>query len=281
MRNLFCLLFLFLCSVSSVYAKSLEFAIVSDSHLIPSEHATLFTDSEKKLIFTVESINKNDNIKFVVFLGDCIDKSRMESLQSFMNIVQNLNKPYYIVFGNHDSYSVGGIPKEDFSKFVHQYNRRQPKEDTSFYFKASKDSYGLIADGSSYVIPGKHGRYIPELLAEMEKLFKAKKHSMIFIFQHFPLIAPNDNHSHETLDTEPYFSLIQKYKNIVLIASGHFHYKNLIIDDNGIYHISAPALGSRASSAGSGCYELIKVNYDKSFLSKPHNIKVEVTDIRP
>ena len=46
----------------------------------------------------------------------------MESLQSFMNIVQNLNKPYYIVLGNHDAYETGGIAKEDFIKFIHQYN---------------------------------------------------------------------------------------------------------------------------------------------------------------
>lgn len=261
-------------------AKSLEFAVVSDSHLVPSEHQTLFTDSEKKLIFTVESINKNDDIKFVVFLGDCIDKSNMESLESFMNIVQNLNKPYYIVFGNHDSYSMGGVPKEDFSAFIHKYNKKQPAEDTSYYFRANKDSYGLVVDGSSYVVPGKHGRYLPELLTEIEKLFKYKKGKMIFIFQHFPLIPPNDNESHYTLDTDNYLALIKKYKNIVLIASGHFHYKNLTIDENGIYHISAPALGSRASSSGSGCYEVIKVDYDKHLFSKPKNIKVEVTDVK-
>ena len=280
MKKILILFLFFIFAAVPVLAKSVEFAVVSDSHLIPSEHPTLFTDSEKKLIFTVESINKNKDIEFVVFLGDCIDKSNMESLQSFMNIVQNLNKPYYIVFGNHDAYSLSGVPKEDFSAFIHDYNKRQPKEDTSFYFKASKDAYGLVVDGSSYVMPGKHGRYLPDVLQEIEKLFKYKKKSMIFIFQHFPLIPPNDNESHYTLDTEPYLALIKKYKNIVLIASGHFHYKNMIIDENGIYHISAPALGSRASSNGSGCYEVIRVDYQKTFFSKPHDITVTVTDVK-
>ena len=115
MKKILILFLFFIFAAVPVLAKSVEFAVVSDSHLIPSEHPTLFTDSEKKLIFTVESINKNKDIEFVVFLGDCIDKSNMESLQSFMNIVQNLNKPYYIVFGNHDAYSLSGVPKEDFS----------------------------------------------------------------------------------------------------------------------------------------------------------------------
>lgn len=270
---------LFFLTQTVCFAKSLEFAVVSDTHLIPSEHPVLFSESEKNTIFTVESINKNDNIEFVVFLGDCIDKSNMESLQSFMNIVQNLNKPYYIVLGNHDSYAAGGIAKEDFIKFIHQYNKRQDKKETSFYFKASSDAYGIILDGSSWLVPGKHGRYLPEQLKEVEKLLKFKKNDMILIFQHFPLIPPNSNVSHYTLDAEPYIKLVEKYSNIVLIASGHFHKKKHVTDRNGIHHISAPALGTRINSSGSGQYEVIRVNYDKSFFTRPHNITVDVIDV--
>lgn len=278
-RFIFLILFLIFAQ-TSVLAKSLEFAIVSDPHLVSSGHPTLFNNSEKNVIFTVESINKNKNIKFVVFLGDCIDKSNMKNLEAFMNIVQNLNKPYYMVLGDFDAYSAGGISKEDFTAFIHEYNSRQPKKDTSFQFKANEDSFGLIADGSSYVVPSKHGRYLPELLKNSEKLFKYKKNDMIFIFQHFPLIQPNDNDSLATFDTERYLEIISKYKNVVLVASGHFHHKKLTIDDNGIYHISAPALGSSNGLAGSGCYEIIRIDYDKKLFSKPHNIKVNIKDIK-
>ena len=94
MKKLLFLIFLFIFGCSPVNAKSFEFAIVSDTHIVPSNHPTLFSASEKNLIFAIDSINKNKDIKFTVFLGDCIDKSRMDSLQSFMNIVQNINKPY-------------------------------------------------------------------------------------------------------------------------------------------------------------------------------------------
>lgn len=279
MKKFIFLLSLFFLTQSVCLAKTLEFAVVTDTHLIPSESPLSFTESEKNTIFAVESINKNDNIEFVVFLGDCIDKSNMDSLQSFMNIVQNLNKPYYIVLGNHDAYAAGGVAKEDFIKFVYQYNKKQDKKETSFYFKASSDAYGLILDGSAWLVPGKHGRYLPEQLKEIEKLFKFKKNDMILIFQHFPLIPPNSNVSHYTLDSEPYISLIEKYSNIVLIASGHFHKKKHIADRNGIHHISAPALGTRAPSSGSGQYEVIQVNYDKSIFKRPHNITVDVFDV--
>lgn len=280
MKKVIITLFVLFLTTLTVNARDLNFAIVSDVHLKPSNNPDLFTQSEKNLMFTVSSINKNKDIKFVVFLGDNIDKSNIDSLESFMNIVKNLNKPYYMVYGNHDAYSVSGVDKEEFSKIMHSYNKKQPKKDTSFYFKADKNAYGLVLDGSSYAVPGKHGRYLPELLNQAEKLFKHKKKSMILIFQHFPLVAPNDNVSHETLDTDKYLDLISKYKNIVLIASGHFHHKKLTVDDNNIYHISAPALGARASSDGSGCYETVNINYSKKPFMKPNNIKIIVTDVK-
>lgn len=280
MKKFLTFLFIFLCCSPSVWAKSIDFALIADTHLRPSNSEIEFTDSEKNLIFTVQSINKNKNIKFTVFLGDNIDKSDMKSLQSFMNIVQNLNKPYYIVFGNHDAYQAGGIPKEEFSEFIHVYNKKLPKEDTSYYFKANGDSYGLVVDGSSFVVPNKHGSYLPEVLEEIEKLFKYKKNDLIFIFQHFPLVPPNDNEALYTFETDRYLDLLKKYPNVVLVASGHFHEKNIKVDENGLTHISVPTLGVKANSAGSGVYQVVTVSYDKKFLQKPQNVKIEVNDVK-
>lgn len=264
---------------SPVMSKSLDFALVADSHLKPSNSETEFTESEKNVIFTVQSINKNKEIKFAVFLGDNIDKSDMKSLQSFMNIVQNLNKPYYIVFGNHDAYQAGGIPKDEYLEFVRAYNKRLPKEDTSYYFKANGDSYGLVVDGSSFVVPSNHGRFLPEVLSEIERLFKVKKNDMIFIFQHFPLVQPNDDQSLCTFETDNYLNLLKKYPNVILVASGHFHNKDLTVDENGLTHISVPELAS-TNSDGSGVYQIVTVTYDKKFLQKPKNIKIKVTDVK-
>ena len=280
MKKLLIVLLFFCFSLSPVFAETIECAIISDTHLKPSKTADTFTDSEKNLIFAVDSVNRNKNINFVVFLGDNIDKSNMDSLVSFMNIVKNLKKPYYLVFGNHDSYAAGGIAKEDFSEYVHSINKRQDKKDSSFYFKAGKGAYGLILDGSSYVVPGKHGRFVPEVVSEVNKFLKFKKNSMVFIFQHFPLIAPTDNVSHETLDMENMKNMLAKHNNVIFIASGHYHYEKITVDDRGIYHISASALGARSASSGSGKYQVIKINYDKKFLSYPTNIKVEISDVK-
>ena len=100
------------------------------------------------------------------------------------------------------------------------------------------------------------------------------------IFQHFPIIPPNDNVSHYTLDVEPYAAMLARHDNVILIASGHFHYKNIIVDDNGVYHISAPAFGARAASAGSGSYQVVKVDYKKKMFKKPTDVKIDVKDLK-
>lgn len=280
MKKFLTFLAISLCCCSSVLAKSVEFALISDAHLKPSNSDIEFTESEKNIIFAIQSINKNKDIKFVVFLGDNIDKSNMKSLKSFMNIVQNLNKPYYIVYGNHDAYQAGGIPKEEFAKFIRAYNKRLPKEDTSYYFKANNDCYGLVVDGSSYVLQNNHGRYLPEVLSEAEKLFKYKKNDLIFIFQHFPLVEPIEKPALCTFESDYYLDLLKKYPNVVLVASGHYHHKNLIVDENGLTHISVPEPAKKANSVGSGVYQVVNVTYDKKFLKKPENVKIEVQDVK-
>ena len=47
------------------------------------------------------------------------------------------------------------------------------------------------------------------------------------IFQHFPLLEPVKDsayvHKHSTRKKGNYIRLLKKYKNVVLIASGHYH----------------------------------------------------------
>ena len=267
--------------------KDRDFKILqlTDLHL---GFGILSRNRDKLALDAVRKLIKKSKPDLIVLTGDSIfpflpksgTLNNRKQAKKLMAFLDSFEIPYTLVFGNHDSYQAGGIPKEDFSKFVHAYNKRQPKEDTSYYFKANSDCYGLVVDGSSYVVPGRHGRYLPEVLTEIEKLFKYKKNSLIFVFQHFPLIPPNNNESHYTFETDRYLDLLKKYPNVVLVASGHFHYQNLIIDENGLYHISVPALGSRANSTGSGIYEVVKVTYDKKFLKKPENVKINVKDVK-
>ena len=94
------ILFLFFCLTSIANAKDLKFAQIADIHYDIGENQTQI------LKWAVDELNRINDLDFVVFLGDNIDKSNRTILKSFLNIVSGLNKPYYIVLGNHDAHKI-------------------------------------------------------------------------------------------------------------------------------------------------------------------------------
>ncbi|MXV49529.1 PQQ-binding-like beta-propeller repeat protein [Pedobacter sp. HMF7647] len=89
---LICLLLLSVCAG----AQSFKFAHVSDTH-IGSNNAA---DDLRR---TVNDINANDSLKFVVITGDITDFGADTEIRLAKQILDSLNKPWYIIPGNHDA----------------------------------------------------------------------------------------------------------------------------------------------------------------------------------
>ena len=79
----------------------------------------------------------------------------------------------------------------------------------------------------------------------LEKLLKENPNKQFLIFQHYPLCEPVKDsvyvHKHSTRKKGDYIKLLKKYKNIVLIASGHYHV-SCEKEKYGIMHYSTSAL---------------------------------------
>ncbi len=91
------LLILFLLFSGSGYAQpGFRFAFVSDTH-VGSE-----TGAED-LRRTVKDINADSTLKFVVITGDITEFGADAELQLAKNMLDSLNKPWYIIPGNHDA----------------------------------------------------------------------------------------------------------------------------------------------------------------------------------
>ncbi|HET9279178.1 MAG TPA: PQQ-binding-like beta-propeller repeat protein, partial [Flavitalea sp.] len=73
-----------------------KFAFISDTH-IGSQTA------EEDLDRTITSINDDDSIAFVVITGDITEFGSDEELQMAKRLFDKLNRPWYIVPGNHDA----------------------------------------------------------------------------------------------------------------------------------------------------------------------------------
>ncbi|MDX5418797.1 MAG: metallophosphoesterase, partial [Hymenobacteraceae bacterium] len=92
-----CIAFIAMMLVCSLcQAQSFQFAFVSDTHI---GNPTAQEDLER----TIADINANPNLAFVVVTGDITEFGSDEELKLARQIFDTLNKPWYIVPGNHDS----------------------------------------------------------------------------------------------------------------------------------------------------------------------------------
>ncbi len=102
---------------NTVFANVIKFVQVTDSHFIAkNEYRT------EVLQETVNSINKEKDISFVVFTGDNLDSPKEEYLPDFVKIINKLNVPYYIVIGNHDVFKQNGLSKTHYLEIIKDYN---------------------------------------------------------------------------------------------------------------------------------------------------------------
>ncbi|WP_460880132.1 metallophosphoesterase family protein [Pontibacter rugosus] len=76
--------------------QSFKFAFVSDTHIGGKT-------ADEDLQRTVNDINADSSLSFVLLTGDITEFGSDEELKLARSIIDNLNKPWYIVAGNHDS----------------------------------------------------------------------------------------------------------------------------------------------------------------------------------
>jgi len=79
-----------------VFSQGFKFAQVTDTHIGNST-------GEEDLLRTVNDINANDSLDFVIVSGDITEFGSDEELALAKKILDKLHKPYHVVPGNHDT----------------------------------------------------------------------------------------------------------------------------------------------------------------------------------
>jgi len=255
MKNWFKLvltLALLLFASSNVQAEQIKFAQIADAHY--SEENNYRYNILKSAI---EDINNQDNVDFVVFTGDNIDNPKEKDLISFLQIIKHLKKPYYIIIGNHDVFKANGLSKVRYMEII---NGNNVFKKTSPNYVFSKNGFVfIVVDGAKEVIPGSNGYYKADTIAWLEKQLVKYKNKNVVILQHFPLIEPKPQRSHETYKAEEYLKTLDKYDNVIAVVSGHYHINGEKMR-NGVYHISSPTLLNDPNS-----YKIIEIASTKEF----------------
>lgn len=264
---------IFFASTLCANAVCVRIAQLTDVHIGPKDDQKTATSIDK-LKSAVADINSRNDIDLVVFTGDNIDKSNVKDLKTFCSIVRHLNKRYYVLLGNHDAYKISGIPQEEYMKAIRITNRKNQKTiNANFTFSVNKDIEAICLDGTTRNIPSSHGFFGEETIKWFKKTLKENRDKEILLFQHFPLVQPEEQRQLRLLEPEEYESILDNNRNILLVASGHYHVGAVNIDENGVYHISTPSLLMSAQ------YRIIQIDYKKRN-PKCFEVKTELVDVK-
>lgn len=252
-----------------VLGDEIEFAQISDVHY------TLENKSIDKYLYFLSLSIRKQYPDFTIFLGDNIDKSKEENAIGFMRSIHSIRTPYYIALGHTDAYGLNGIEKKDYLDIVSTFNRNQDSNKNYYYFKPNKDIVCVVLDNTSDFAQSSHGEITEEQITWLENLLTKYDKKLFMIFHHSPILPPRIEYKLSMLNTNKYSGLLNKYNNIILISSGHYHQESIQEDENGVRHISAPAFKDTPHS-----YQLIKVIYDLKKYNSPKDVEITIKRIK-
>lgn len=212
--------------------EPLTFAFISDVH-ISSTNETATED----LVRTIRDINENPAVSFAVITGDVTEFGSDEELLKARGFFDKLNKPWYVIPGNHDTnWSESGTNS---FKRIMGYER--------FHF----EEHGIVFIGTG---SGPNMRMAPGLVPYEDIVWlrsvlrKIKDDRPVIFFNHYPIDESLSN----------WYLIIDELKkvNIQAILHGHGH-QNRSMNYEGI-----PAAMGRSNLRGReeiGGYNLVTI----------------------
>jgi rhamnogalacturonyl hydrolase YesR/outer membrane protein assembly factor BamB/predicted phosphodiesterase len=236
MKRLFLLLTVIMLVIPAIAQNNgiFQFALVSDTH-IGGEGA------ETDLRRTVNDINSNDSLAFVIISGDVTEFGSDTELLLAKRILDGLNKPWYIVPGNHDtkwSESGGNSFRKIFGSEAFAFRH-------SGYLFIGTNSGPNMRMGPGQ-LPRENIMWFDSVLTVQEN-----REMKIISVNHYPLDNSLNN----------WYELIDrlKKKDVRLALCGHGH-SNKVLDFEGI-----PALMARSNLHAKdsiGGYNVIRLQGD-------------------
>lgn len=236
-----CFLFLHLIIILflnvSIYGQSFKFAWISDTHV----GGTTGTDD---LISTIEDINSLTDIEFIILSGDITETGKTVDLQQSKKILDRLNKPYYIIPGNHDTkWSESGCTMFEkifgCDKFI-------------FDFAGIR----FIGMHQGPIMRMGDGHFSPEDLRWLDSTLSkiTDQNQPLFFVTHYPLDNSIDN----------WFEVIERLKkyNTKLVLCGHGH-ANRLYNFEGIHGIMGRS--NLRAKENLGGFNIVEVAKDSIF----------------
>lgn len=220
-------------NIDSIKDPDLKFVVVGDPHVKAMDNNDT---GAKRLRSIVRTINNMD-IDFAVIVGDITDKGEMKQYQLSKSILDELNKPYYVVIGNHD------IKRSD-DMFKDYYG--SPEKIEIIKSRNSGEVYQLLFVGTRGDRDGKGN--ITNLSWSFD-FNKADKTIQTLVFAHTPIRCPllvyvscklkeQDLIYGKSMEQE-----LDKFAQLLGVYSGHIH-RDSNETKNGVTYVTVDGLVS-------------------------------------
>ncbi len=243
------LILLFGVSCFCTFASEVKFIFITD--------IGLEKNNAYKLQETIKEMNSYKDVDFIVFGGNNLQKANIENLNFFTHLLRKINKKTVVLMGNSDVLSSSGINKDYYLKRVKRALWWRHSDKPNYTFKVNGNLF-VVMDGSKQYFQSSNGYYPKSELLWLEKTLEKNKKKDVIILQHFPLLETKSKWM-ETSKMEDYNEILEKYKNVKVIVSGHYD-DNLEITKDDIYHI----LTENYSNVGA--YKIIEIDFKNDFI---------------
>jgi len=232
----------------------IQFGVFADCQYCNCETAInrYYRNSLGKLETSIHQFNQNKKIKFVVGLGDLIDRD-IASYDSVNAILAHSKHRVYNVAGNHDF----GVEKNQLEQVPEKLHLKQ-----TYYSFIKKDWMFIFLNGNEITVNSNNPEIVKQaevMLAKLkqenkpntyewnggmsreqinwmeEQLQKAKNINLkVVLFCHYPLLPLE---AHTLWNSKEVLAVLEKYDNVKLWLNGHNHAGNYAFQD-GIYFVN-------------------------------------------
>ena len=236
----------FLITTLGVYAFSfrnmtLDFVHISDTHITERQDTSYKALSSSSMLLRdmVNQINNITGLDFVLFTGDLVDSGTYENYLMYYSAISKLKYPSLNAFGNHDFY--GDMSTEQILNVVKENNKNYIFDNTYYAITPKTDYRIIILDSSIKNQNTSNGRLSKEQLAFLDNELRENQDKIVIIAMHHPSVEPFVSVDHSLLNADEFNEILLKYKNPIVVLSGHYHAAKLRRIGNLLF-VSTPAM---------------------------------------
>ena len=243
-KLLFIFLFTFFISIKSADAFSfrnmtLDFIQMSDTHITTDKEDTSYKALSSSSILLEDAIKQVNDIKgldFVLFTGDLVDEAKNENFDRYYQLLTKLKYPSLNAFGNHDFY---GMEKDEVLNIVKSYNPNYIFDKTYYAFSPKTDYRIIILDAT--MKDSSNGELSDEQLKFLDDELSKNQDKVVLIAMHHASLEPFIANDHSILNASKINEILVKYKNPIIVVSGHYHASKIRVIGN-LTFVSTPAM---------------------------------------